>query len=164
MLNRTRIAAALCLGLCPCLGLFGAAAATANAPKAARSAESNVDWPSRLNEARRRAIEQIVVSSGSEDAFLRANAMEACEHLDPDRALPLLHLGMDDDQVPVQFAALATVGKLKRMDMVASVRRHEGAESRYVRAATLFALQQCGQDVDLSPLAGRLRSTDPALR
>ncbi len=141
------------------------------------------------------AREQVVRSAHSEDAFIRANALEAAQYLDGG-VTPLLQLGLEDGHPAVRFAALTTIGRLRLEDLAGSVervladeeeaasqwrrevrergerlserRRHELATrinfSRSVQAAAYFALARCGRNVDITPMAVLLASSDPTVR
>lgn len=110
-----------------------------------------------------RAIEQVRASGRSDDAFLRANAIEAAQML-PDHVVPMVQLGLEDRGSAVRFAALATIGKLRLTDLAPSARARLRDESPSVRAAAMFALRACGQEVDISPMAGMLVSREPTER
>lgn len=116
-----------------------------------------------LADVRLRAIEQILDASRSEDPFMRANALEACQPM-PDRALPLAQIGVQDASPVVRFAALVTIGRLKldTLGPVAAQYLRDPDES--VRAAAYFAAYQCGQEVNPTRLARLLRSEDPGVR
>ncbi len=116
-----------------------------------------------LAAAEDRAIQQVVEAARSDSAALRANAMEAIQWR-PDRALPLIQLGMEDRNPAVRFVALVTAGRLRT-----PVVRH-GAEAMLndpndsVKAAAIFALHQIGVPVDPTPMAMMLTQPDPTVR
>ncbi|MEE9212150.1 MAG: HEAT repeat domain-containing protein [Phycisphaeraceae bacterium] len=116
-----------------------------------------------LADARPRAIEQVLTSARSDDPFLRANAIEAAQSL-PGRALPLVQLALDDEHPAVRFAALVTVGQLRFNAAVPAATRLRDDPVESVRAAALFALHQCGQQVDITPLAQALAGQSPSAR
>lgn len=117
-----------------------------------------------LAHARPRAIEQVLASSESDDPYLRANAMEAAGTL-PERALPLVQLGLEDEHPVVRFAALVTLGRLKLTNASETVLEMTvDDESASVRAAARFAAHATGADVDLSPLSTMLASPSASLR
>lgn len=124
------------------------------------AAAARADAPATLRD---RATKQIVASTRSEDPFLRANAVEASQHLS-DRVRPVVHLALDDAHPAVRFAALATVGRLRLKDMLPAVRQGLDDKDASVRAAAIFALRRCGADADLTPLADLLTSQDPRSR
>jgi len=119
--------------------------------------------PSLLVQARSRAIKQVLTSSRSDSAFLRANAIEASEHL-PRRIVPLIQLGLNDPHPAVRFTALAMIGRLHLQELAPSAEPLLKDPSTSVRAAALVALYQCGRPVDISPLAEMFMSTDPTTR
>ena len=110
-----------------------------------------------------KAIDRVLVALRSEDAFLRANAIEAAAFL-PKRAESLVRIGLEDKSAVVRFASLATVGRLKLRRLLATARRLSTDPDESVQAAALFALSQCGQRVDLSPMAALLASDEPTTR
>lgn len=117
----------------------------------------------RLARAQSHAIQQILASSKSPNAFLRANAIEAMQGL-PHRVASLVQLGLDDPHPVVRFAAAATIGKLKLAALIPSAQRLLEDPSESVRAAVLYAMRRCDVSADLSPLAQMLTSTDPTVR
>ena len=110
-----------------------------------------------------KAIDRVLVALRSEDAFLRANAIEAAAFL-PERTESLVRIGLQDQSPVVRFASLATVGRLKLRELVPAAQRLSTDRDASVRAAALFALSQCGQRVDLSPMASLLASAEPTTR
>lgn len=117
-----------------------------------------------LDEARPRAIEQVLDSSESRDPYLRANAMEAVGML-PERALPVVQMGLEDEHPAVRFAALVTMGRLDQEeagDTVLAMMEDDASAS--VRAAARFAAHATGVEVDLAPLSTMLASPSPGLR
>ena len=113
--------------------------------------------------ARDKAVEQILKASRSEDAYLRANAIEAAEPLS-DRLPALVKLGLEDDDPVVRFAALVVIGRQRMTDLRGSLRRHLADGSDSVKAAAMYALTRCGEAVDLTPLAGMLASGSATTR
>ena len=122
--------------------------------------------PRSLAEMAPRAARQVLASAGSNDPQTRTNAIEACEFLQIARATPQLQLALEDNLVPVRFAALVTIGRVEARSLVPSVKRvlKEDDLDPHVRAAALFALHRCGKNVDLSHLARMLRSDDAGMR
>lgn len=111
------------------------------------------------------AIEVVLRSARSDSAALRTNALEAAQTL-PQRARPLAQLGLEDDNPAVRFSALVTIGRLELDGLGATSRRmsQDPEEHPSVRAAALYAARRCGEDVDLTPMARLLASTDPGVR
>src|SRR5690606_5160331 len=110
-----------------------------------------------------KALEQVLLSSRGENPFLRANAIEAIQPL-PNRALPMAQLGLNDNHPAVRFSALVTIGKLRFANLLPTVRKLRDDPSPSVRAAALYAAARLGDNVDLSPLAAMLQSSNPGLR
>ncbi len=110
-----------------------------------------------------RAIEQIKVSAGGQDPFLRANAIEASQ-ADRATARELVGAGLSDRFAVVRFSALVTVGVLRLDEFVPSASDALTDPTESVRGAAMFALRRCGRAVDVSPLAGMLTSRDPGVR
>jgi len=121
------------------------------------------DEQGQLDAARQRAIDQVVRSARSEDQFLRANAIEAAQHL-PDRIQPMVQLALDDESPVVRFAALVTVGQLKLEHLAPTAEALMQDRNEIVRMAATFAAHQCGREVDISPMAGWIASHDPSVR
>lgn len=121
------------------------------------------DYERTLDAARQKAVEQVLIAIRSQDDFLRANAVEAAAYL-PDRAQSLIHIGLADQSPVVRFAALTMVGKLRLRALAPASRQYIGDRNESVRAAAMFALQRCGERVDLTPLAGLLMSPQPSTR
>ena len=149
------------LRLMPCLvaALFCVSCAAVDSPRRG-AAERQVQAQAKVQ---RRAVEQVHAAFASNDPFLRANAIEAATFA-PDLAAVLVAAGLRDEAPVVRFTALVVLGKLELKDQApgARVLLADGNES--VRAAAIFALDQCGREVDLSPLAGLLASADPGTR
>lgn len=152
------------LALWTAAGLAALTIAGAAGPVSAQDKAAPPPTPAeQLKAARPHAVEQLLRSIRSEDPYIRANAMEATQHV-PARATPLLQLGLDDPHPAVRFAAAATIGNLELKTMAPAVERLLADKNESVRAAAMFALKRCGQKVDLSPLAGMLVSQDPSAR
>lgn len=126
---------------------------------AAAAAAAEGDWTAH----RERAIREVIAASKSDDPFLRANAIEAMRPL-PERARPLVKLGVDDPRAVVRFAALMTAGELRMRDVAESAQRRLKDPSPSVRAAAIYACRVVGLSVDPTPLADMLASRDPSVR
>lgn len=123
-----------------------------------------VESPVQMSQAYRQKVDQqldaatsqVVASCASQQAFTRANAMEACEFIEPERRLPMLQLGVQDVHPAVRFSALTVAGRLKMQELIptASRLRHDADPS--VRGSAIFMLHQCGQSVDLTPIGAML--------
>ena len=146
------------------LGLLeaGCASTSTGAPVLSPRQESR-EALAMLGDLRAKAIEQILASSRSKDPFQRANAIEASQAL-PQRVIPFVQLGMDDPNPAVRFVALATIGKLKLREVAPGARRLLNDPNPSVRAAAMFALRNCGQKVDISPMSALLLGQDPHTR
>ena len=116
-----------------------------------------------LADIRLRAVQEILDASRSEDHFIRANAIEACQSM-PERALPMAQIGVQDPSPVVRFAALVTIGKLKLDTLGPIAAKHVQDPNESVRAAAYFAAHQCGQEVNPTRLARLLQSEDPGVR
>lgn len=123
----------------------------------------SVDPAGLLAKLRPRAIDQVLESARCDDPYLRANALETAKNL-PDRVVPLVHLGLEDEAAVVRFTALATVGKLRLAEVAVSTRGLLADDDFSVRAAAMFAMRQCGLPVDITPMAQMLASNEPNLR
>lgn len=116
-----------------------------------------------LAEQRDRAVETILTASESDDAALRANAIEASQSI-PEHAAALATAGLEDANPAVRFSALVTIGQLGLTELGQAALEHTDDENDSVRAAAIFAAQAVGEEVDLSPLAGMLASPEPGVR
>lgn len=145
-----------------CGWLLAAALLVSSVPEAEASDESAQSLQV-IIDTRSRAIEQVLASSRSDQPFLRANAIEASQHL-PKRVVAVVQVGLRDPNAGVRFAAAATIGSLRLTKLTASVRRLVHDRSESVRAAAIYALHLCGEQVDLNPLAVMLTSTKPSVR
>lgn len=94
---------------------------------------------------------------------VRANAIEASHPLHP-LAEKLARQGLVDENRGVRFVAAMTIGRLELREAAHLVRPllDDGYDS--VRAAAIFALYRCEEQVDLTPLAEMLKSDDPEVR
>jgi HEAT repeat protein len=110
-----------------------------------------------------RAIREVIAASKSDDPFLRANAIEAMRSM-PDRARPLVNLGVDDPASVVRFVALMTAGELRMEHVGQAAKRRVNDPSPSVRAAAIYACMVAGEPVDPTPLATMLASRAPDVR
>jgi len=110
-----------------------------------------------------RAVEQILLASRSDDPFIRANAIEAVQAA-PDRALPLVQIGMEDPNPAVRFASLVTIGQLKLTSLGLAATNMISDPDPTVAAAAIYAASMCGQEPNPSQLAGMLFSRNPQQR
>jgi len=112
---------------------------------------------------RQKAVDRVLAAARSEDEFLRANAMETAIFL-PERAGSLLQIGFEDSSPVVRFAALVTMGKLKLKSLAPGARRLLTDPDKSVQAAAIFALRQCQEQIDSSPMAFLLANPNPGTR
>ena len=161
MAMANRIDSVGCRPWLKCAAVCLAAAAVSAGCKAPRRPLPQSDMDAA--EARRRAVEQVLASSRSDDPRLRARAIEAAHGLD-DHVVQLTRLGLADTNDGVRFGAVVTAGRFRMKQLAPTLGHLRGDPSPSVRAAALFALQRCGEPVDLSPLATMLKHADPTLR
>lgn len=110
-----------------------------------------------------RALGVVLSLARDRDAVLRANAIEAMQPM-PDRAAALVARGLGDQRPVVRYAACVTAGMLKLESVADAMRPLTGDSDPSVRAAALYALHRLGADVDITPLAGLLRSRNGQVR
>ncbi len=115
-----------------------------------------------LSGLRERAIGMIESASRDASPEVRANAIEASQKM-KSRAEPLLAVALKDQSPAVRTVAAMAVGKLQASSLVASVRPLLDDPTEFCRAAAIYALTRCGQQVDPSPLASMLLS-EPSAR
>jgi len=106
------------------------------------------------------AIELLKQASRADTAMLRANAIEAL-HPVPEHARPITQRLLGDPNRGVRFVAAMSVGRLGLCDMQALVTPLLDDTSPSVRAAAMYALYECGEAVDLTPLASMALGNDP---
>jgi HEAT repeat protein len=156
-MNRSHLAATLCLGVLAML--LGGQAQPANEDDPI----ARLDAALERGNPRDRAVRVIVAMSTDRNPMLRSNAIEAMQPL-PERALPLTQAGLDDGHPAVRYAAVVTAGMKDFRSLNDAIRPLLGDENPSVRSAARYALHRLGEEVDLTPLAGALRSADPGLR
>lgn len=113
--------------------------------------------------ARPQAIQEVLAASRSRDPFLRSNAIEAMQS-EPERVMPLLQLGLNDENPVVRFASLMSVGKLGLVELGPASARHLNDPSPSVRAAAVYAAKATGMDPSLNELPAMLTDENPAVR
>lgn len=106
------------------------------------------------------AIDLLVQASFSDDALLRANAIEGLQPVD-DQIDEVVRRGMVDSNQGVRFVAVMTVGLRELCGLSHLVRPMLEDSSPSVRAAAMYSLERCGADVDLTPLASMVLGSDP---
>ena len=106
---------------------------------------------------RENAVEMLLDFFADPNPQLRANAIEALAPA-PGRLIAILPDALVDSNEAVRTVGAMMVGQLAIVDLAQQVRPLLDDESPYVRAAAIYALRRCGQDVDPSPLAVMLLS------
>lgn len=114
-------------------------------------------------QVRESAIEGLVEYSLSENALLRANAIEGMGGV-PSRAEGVVRVGLADPNAGVRFSAAMVAGRLGLRESAGLVRPLLGDADRRVRYAAIYALTAMGEDVDRTPLADAMRADDPSVR
>lgn len=110
---------------------------------------------------RERALALLVNAANSGLPEERANAIEALQ-VSPGRLYPLLDNALADPNVAVRTIAAMTVGRARIEAAANKVRPLLSDSAGQSRAAAMFALKRCGENVDLTPMAALLG--DPDLR
>jgi len=109
------------------------------------------------------AIDLLMQASSSEDPLLRANAIEGLQSVD-DRLDEVVRFGLVDDNEGVRFVATLAVGMQDLCSLSHLIRPLLEDSSPSVRAAAMFSLDRCGQEVDLTPLAAMVLGSDPTAK
>lgn len=160
------VAAGLTLGACETTPTRtprrATAAADAATPEAARPTDGG-QYRDPLVRAtlREKALGLLVTAANSGLPEERANALEALQ-VSPGRLYPLLDNALADPNVAVRSIAAMAVGKARIEAATSKVRPLLDDSAGQARAAAMFALKRCGENVDLSPMAALLG--DPDLR
>lgn len=126
------------------------------------------DVPEPLSGAERTALERTAVdllsrAAASDNALLRANAIESLESA-PDALMPAVRLGLGDQNRGVRFIATMMVGRKRMTSFSPLVEPLLDDPSGSVRAAAIYALARCERPVDRSPLASLVTSQDLEVR
>lgn len=110
------------------------------------------------------AIDVLDQASLSDDALMRANAIEALQPTtEPLREAALR--GLVDPNEGVRFVAAMSIGRRNLCGVSHLLRPLLEDPSNSVRAAAIYAIATCGDEVDINPLAGYIisdRSADRA--
>lgn len=134
-------------------------------PRAARSPERapafNLRDPIAVSQLRERAIGIIEQTAKSEDAQVRANAVEAAGFA-PERFREVIAKGLDDPHWAVRSVALMEVGKAQIKPLAPRARTLLSDASAHTRASAIYALTRLGENPDQTPLATTLLK-DPNL-
>lgn len=113
--------------------------------------------------ARAAAISVLQEALGSDVALLRANAIEGMLNATP-YVEEAVRRGLADENRGVRFVAAMGTGKMRLEHLSHLLEPLLTDPSDSVRAAAIYALNRCGRPVDLNPLAGMLRSSDPEVK
>lgn len=112
---------------------------------------------------REKALGLLVNAANSGLPEERANAIEALQ-VSPGRLYPLLDNALADPNLAVRTIAAMTVGRARIEAAANKVRPLTSDSAGQARAAALFALKRCGENVDLTPLAVMLGDSDLRVR
>jgi hypothetical protein len=109
------------------------------------------------------AADLLIKAIHSPHAALRANAIEA---MGPRPDLLAVHVGrcLGDVNRGVRFVAAMAVGRAKIVDLALLVEPLLLDEFQSVQAAAIYALTECGWEVDPTPLRQMLGSDDPEVK
>ncbi|MEE2908726.1 MAG: HEAT repeat domain-containing protein [Planctomycetota bacterium] len=110
------------------------------------------------------AIEVLDQAAVSDDALMRANAIEALQSTTEPLREAVLR-GLVDPNEGVRFVAAMSVGRGNLCGVSHLLRPLLEDPSNSVRAAAIYAMASCGDEVDINPLAGYIisdRSADRA--
>ncbi|MEM7229419.1 MAG: HEAT repeat domain-containing protein [Planctomycetota bacterium] len=110
-----------------------------------------------LDQMKSSALDVLYQAADSGNPLMLANAIEAMKAY-PDGIRPIVRRGLVAENRGVRFVSAMVVGELQLKDMQPLVEPLMLDESDSVRAAAMYAKQQFGANVDLSPLATMLRS------
>lgn len=127
-------------------------------------AEAKVDAtaymdPLRQSVLREEALEVLVHEALSESPEVRANALEGLARA-RSRATPHIAKALTDPSPAVRAVAAMIVGELRLGELAGSVTPLARDESEFVRLSALYALKRCGREVDLTPMATILLTSD----
>tara|TARA_Y100000589_G_scaffold95779_2_gene90399 strand:- start:4583 stop:5659 length:1077 start_codon:yes stop_codon:yes gene_type:complete len=109
------------------------------------------------------AVDLLMQASQSEDPLLRANAIEGLQPVG-EQLDEVVRFGMTDENEGVRYIAVLSVGMQRLCSLSHLVRPMLDDASPSVRAAAMFSLERCGDEVDLSPLAGMVLGGDPTAK
>ncbi len=106
------------------------------------------------------AIELLRQAVDSTNPLLRANAIEALQSA-PEELPKVLPARLADENRGVRFIAVMSVGQHRLTELIPLVLPLVHDEAASVRAAAIYALHACGEDVDPTPLASMLLGEIP---
>ncbi|TVQ52442.1 MAG: HEAT repeat domain-containing protein [Phycisphaerales bacterium] len=110
--------------------------------------------------ARASAIELLKQAVDSSNPLLRANAIEALQYA-PNELEKVLPARLADENRGVRFIAVMSVGQHQLKELIPLVLPLVHDEAASVRAAAIYALHACGEEVDPTPLASMLLGEIP---
>lgn len=164
MMRRWREAGALALaigliGVCGCATTGqGGQSRQAERVEAAQARTKYADPVARAS-LRESAIEMLESAATSPDPQLRANALEGLG-LAPTRLEPLLAAGLTDVNPGVRSVAAVMAGRSGATGLAAKLKPLLDDPSAHVRASAILGLRKMGADVDPTPLAALLLSSE----
>lgn len=142
------------------LVVVGAAIATFAGPDIVLGAQPTEDGGDELvsgSVAREDALDMLLKASQDPNAQVRANAIEALESASG-RIGEVALRGLTDPNVGVRTISAMVIGRARLRDAAPSARALLNDPSAYARAAAIYALRRCGDDVDPTPLAWMVSS------
>lgn len=114
-----------------------------------------------VSRVREDAITTVTQIARSDDAQLRANAVEAASYV-PQRLKDILDAGLTDRIAGVRSVAASAVGRAQIRSMLNKVKPLVDDKSDHVRASAIYALNKNGDRIDQSPIATMLMSSESA--
>ncbi|MCP3903266.1 MAG: HEAT repeat domain-containing protein [Planctomycetes bacterium] len=129
-------------------------------------AHLNVERPrmrADVTDLRASALHLLEQASGSTNALLRANALEAMEEAPSDLEVTV-RFALGDTNRGVRFVAAMTIGRLRMDELADLVEPLLDDPSDSVRAAAIYALRRCGRRPDMNPLSRMVMSDDPEVK
>ena len=112
---------------------------------------------------RERAVTILTQASHSDWAQLRANALEALIS-QPELLRREVLSGLADENRGVRFVATMAIARAQLCDLTSFIEPLLKDPSDSVRAAAIYALSKCGEEIDPSPLGEMAFSSDPEVR
>lgn len=138
-------------------------AGCASGPGDERASAETPLSPIERSTLRERALAILEEAATSENALLRANALEAL-HTAPTRIERFVRAGLADENLGVRYTAAMTVGELELRGLTPFIQPLRDDPSPSVEGAAIFALRRLGRDVNPTPLAALLRHQDVNVR
>jgi len=134
----------------------------ANAPGLQPESASGSNGDIQRSELRESAIQTLLLLTTSEDAQVRANAIEGLLPA-PARLETVLGAFLTDENLGVRSVAAVTAGKLKLTSLIPALKPLVRDPSPFVRGAAVYALRACGEPINPTPL-GTMVISDPSPR